>query len=81
MNYEEQILIEQANYQTNVSTLDIFRNLGWDQFHIIEYYNHAPLDGRKELMNFVEYLISKYDLKETLRTIDEVENDAYFKFV
>lgn len=68
MNSEEAFLFSQAQEYHEVQMLDVYEILGWDQYHLLEFYEKSSAEGRTELMNFVDYLITKYGIQDAMAT-------------
>lgn len=53
----------------------VYETYGFDAYHIIEIFCNLSEEGKKEILNFVEYMCNKYSISDKLSTQEDLINE------
>lgn len=56
---------------------DIFSNLGYKAFHLVDAYDLLPEEGQYELLSFADWIIDKYHISEKTTSEEEAKRTFF----
>lgn len=74
---EEDYNNNSAEYHKLNTLNDLYKNLGYEFYYVACAYNELPIEGKNELNNYIEYLLTKYGVKDKIVKKEEAENNFY----
>lgn len=67
--------MDEINYKQSVfdAMMNFYGAFGYEKYHIANVYDELNSNGKKELLNYTDYLVSKYSIEDKILKKDNVE--------
>ena len=70
---EEEYIQDSIERHYSTSLASLFINLGYEYYYVADAYHELPPEGKEELVNYIDYLVTKHGIKDKILNKEEAD--------